>query len=143
MGKRTKYNNKTQKNKKRTTRINNKSFKKTHSNQIKTKGGRKTKKQIRLLFENMHTSPNIKSTIRVYSKPEIPNSIIDFDALSHLIKYYTENIDEQIEVLKKGDVKPPKKERIINVYINEEDIPIFNDSDREIKQCNQTSDSKK
>ena len=95
----------------------------------KKRGGGIKKKQIRVLFERSLLAPNnINVRIRVFAGPSVPTSVVDFDALLRLLHHYTENVDEQLEILMResdGKQNLPKKERVINLYINDKDIPMF------------------
>jgi len=95
----------------------------------KKRGGGIKKKQIRVLFERSLLTPNnINVRIRVFTGPSVPTSVVDFDALLRLLHHYTDNVDEQLEILmRESDENPnlPKKERVINLYVNDKDIPMF------------------
>ena len=84
---------------------------------IKATDGNKhvTKKQVRILFENRHTS-NKKYNIRVqvYSDTFTPKSAYDMNTISKLTDYYMTTIDEQLSLMrddtKKGTKKGTKKD---------------------------------
>lgn len=107
----------------------------------KKKGGNIRKEKITLLFEKQHTSPNISSTIRVYTKPTIPISIIDFGALSQLTNFYMEKVEEQLATLKFGNIGPPQVMDTVDLYFNDKDIPIFNYPEEKIQHCNKPQES--
>ena len=107
----------------------------------KKKGGYIRKEKITLLFEKQHTSPNISSTIRVYTKPTIPMSIIDFGALSQLINFYMERVEEQLATMKYGNIGPHQVMDTVDLYFNDKDIPIFNYPEKKIQHCNKPQKS--
>jgi hypothetical protein len=107
----------------------------------KKKGGYIRKEKITLLFEKQHTSPNISSIIRVYTKPTIPMSIIDFGALSQLINFYMERVEEQLATMKYGSIGPPQVMDTVDLYFNDKDIPIFNYPEKKIQHCNKPQES--
>jgi hypothetical protein len=107
----------------------------------KKKGGNIRKEKITLLFEKQHTSPNISSTIRVYTKPTIPTSIIDFGALSQLTNFYMEKVEEKLATLKYGNIGPPQVMDTVDLYFNDKDIPIFNYPEKKIQHCNKPQKS--
>jgi len=109
----------------------------------KKKGGYIRKEKITLLFEKQHTSPNISSTIRVYTKPTIPMSIIDFGALSQLANFYMEREEEKLAILKYGNIGPPQVMDTVDLYFNDKDIPIFNYPEKKIQHCNKPQKSEK
>ena len=83
----------------------------------------------------MHTSPNLKVRVFVNDKPDMPKSIIDFGALSSLISFYMTKMNEQISVLKNGDVKPPRILKSVNFYLDNREVPIFEYPPKKIVQC--------
>ena len=88
----------------------------------KKRGGRQATKEVRMVFENMHTSDkNYNIKVQVYSEDSIPQSALDFDALSDLMNSYMANVDEQLSILKDGPIGPPKKERIIKIHAKDKD----------------------
>ena len=107
----------------------------------KKKGGYIRKEKITLLFEKQHTSPNISSIIRVYTKPTIPMSIIDFGALSQLANFYMEKVEEKLATLKYGNIGPPQVMDTVDLYFNDKDIPIFNYPEKKIQHCNKPQKS--
>lgn len=108
----------------------------------KKKGGGTRKKTIQLLVQKKHTSPNLDTTIRVYPKPSVPSSFIDFGSFYQLFDYYFKDVEEDIAVQKYGETKPPKKLKIINVLVDDEQIPIFDYPQRTIKSCKHTTNKK-
>lgn len=85
------------------------------------KGGKKhIRKQVRLLFSKKKTGPGTNVTIRVFAKPSVSKNMLGFDALSNLVDYYTQNINEILSLIKSGDKAYPKKEEVVDIYVGDE-----------------------
>jgi hypothetical protein len=86
------------------------------------KGGKKhIRKQVRLLFSKKKTGPGTNVTIRVFAKPSVSKNMLGFDALSNLVDYYTQNINEILSLIKSGDKAYPKKEEVVDIYVGDGD----------------------
>tara|TARA_B100001173_G_scaffold211479_1_gene182516 strand:+ start:346 stop:789 length:444 start_codon:yes stop_codon:yes gene_type:complete len=121
----------------------NKKIQKKGTRKYRGKGGGYPKKATaNFLFEKMHTSPNIKVRVFVNDKPDMPNSMVDFGALSDLTSFYMEKVNEQLSVLKMGDVKPPKILKSVNFYLDNKDVPIFEYPPKKIQHCKNHPKSK-
>jgi uncharacterized protein YozE (UPF0346 family) len=121
---------------------------KKNTTRTKRKGGNRdiTKKQINMVFENMHTSnkddPKYNIRIQVYSDTPIPKSALDFYALSQLFGSYTADVDEQLSLIKDGPVKPPKIERIIKASVKDNKGSITKKQVRILFENRRTSNKK-
>ena len=81
--------------------------------------------------------------VRVYTKPTIPISIIDFGALSQLANFYMEKVEEKLATMKYGNIGPPQVMDTVDLYFNDKDIPIFNYPEKKIQHCNKPQKSEK
>ena len=125
------------------TKSNKRNQKKgTRKHGRKVCGGYPQKASANFLFEKMHTSPNLKVRVFVNDKPDMPKSMIDFGALSSLISFYMTKMNEQISVIKNGDVKPPRILKSVNFYLDNREVPIFEYPPKKIVQCKNHPKSK-
>lgn len=97
-------------------------IKKTQSKRKYKGGNRNHRYGAKFLFEKMITSPGIKVRIFTEDGLVIPKNVIDFNAIWDIIQHKTQKVDEQLSEIKKGKTTPPKRMKVINFYVNKNDI---------------------
>ena len=100
-------------------------IKKTHSKRKYKGGNRNHRYGAKFLFEKKITSPGIKVRIFTEDGLVIPKNAIDFNAIWEIIQHKTQKVDERLSEIKEGKTTPPKNMKVINFYVNKNNIAMI------------------
>lgn len=88
---------------------------------------------VRVRFENSYTTPNKRSTIRIYKGPRDITNVANMEGIIKLINWHIGQVDEDISIMKNGQKRSPYQEEVYTFTYNDKTTPKTKDALTPIK----------